>query len=203
MVGQNNYRYRLVATGACGPVTSNAAVLTVNPLPSFSLTGLNPAVVCVSDLAFTLVGPGTGTWSGTGVQGGVFNPATAGIGTTTVNYTQTVAGCSSTRGTIIQVNECSDRHLLLSQYPSLIVYPNPSNGAINVRVNTDLYTELGLKIYNSDGQLVQTLQFSNVTYGSVLPVNLVNAPSGTYHFYFHNSEHGFTSKGVSVIIYHK
>jgi hypothetical protein len=203
MVGQNNYRYRLVATGACGPVTSNAAILTVNPLPSFTLTGLNPTVVCLSDQAFTLNGPGTGIWSGTAVQGNVFTPSAAGVGTASISYTQTVAGCSTTRGTIVQVNECSDRHIGLDQYPAIIVYPNPGNGAVSVRINTDLYTELGLKIFNSSGQLMQTLRFENVTYGSVFPVNLTKVHGGTYHFYFYNSEHGFTSKGMSVIIYRK
>ena len=40
---QNGYRYRLVLSNAgCGAVNSNAATLTVNPLPTVSL-GLSPA----------------------------------------------------------------------------------------------------------------------------------------------------------------
>lgn len=203
MVGQNNYRYRLVVTGACGNITSAAAVLTVNPLPAFTLTGLNPAVVCVSDQPISLNGPGTGTWSGAGVQGNVFTPSVAGQGAATLTYTQTAAGCSNAVSTVIQVNACTDRNLTLDQYPSLIIYPNPGNGDVNVRVNTDLYTKLGVKVFDSKGDLMQTHDFSNVSYGTILHLDLTKAMSGTYHLYFYNNEHGFTSKGVSVIVYRK
>ena len=203
MIGQDGYRYRLVATGACGPVTSATAMLTVNPLPVFSLAGLNPVVTCISDPAFTLQAPAGGVWTGTGVQGSSFDPAIAGIGSTTLTYTLTQSGCATAKTTVINVNECSDRHITLDKYPALIVYPNPNNGMFSIRVNTDLYTRLGLKIYNSDGQLLETNEFSNIFYGTVVPVDLTRVPSGTYQLYFYNNEHGFVSRGTSIIIYKK
>ncbi len=201
-VGQNGYRYRCIVTGSCGPVTSSAALLTVNALPVFTLSGYNPASVCVSDPSFTLNASAVGgTWSGNGVQGTTFNPAVAGIGNTTVTYSLTISGCTTSLSTVIGVNECPERHIPLSRYPAIIVYPNPNGGLFNIRVNTDLYTRLGMKVFNNKGQLLKTRQFTGVGYGSVLPVDLSFVPNGTYQLYIYNDENGdFTGKGISVII---
>lgn len=71
------------------PNNNNAASyvlwMTVNPIPTFS--GLN-SNYCVTDGAVTLTPTGTtgGTFSGPGVTGNTFNPATAGVGTHEVKY---------------------------------------------------------------------------------------------------------------------
>jgi Secretion system C-terminal sorting domain len=202
-VGMNAYRFRCVVTGACGPVTSNAAILTVNPLPVFSLGGVIPAVICVSDQPITLNTPagGGGAWTGTGVQGNTFTPSAAGVGATTLTFTRTTSGCTTAHSIAIQVNECKDRHIPLDRYPALIVYPNPNDGPFSIRVNTDLYTRLGMKVFNNDGQLLKTQQFDGIFYGSVLSVDLSRMPAGAYHLYLFNDENGsFISKGVSIII---
>jgi Fungalysin metallopeptidase (M36)/Secretion system C-terminal sorting domain/Fungalysin/Thermolysin Propeptide Motif/Domain of unknown function DUF11 len=204
-VGMNGYRFRCIVTGACGPVTSSAGILTVNPLPVFSLGGgLNPAVICASDRPITLnipAGGAGGTWSGTGVQGNSFNPSVAGVGATTLTFTRTSSGCTTAHSIIMQVNECKDRHVLLDRWPALIVYPNPNDGIFSIRVNTDLYTQLGMKIFNSDGQLLKTQQFEGIFYGSILPVDISRMPAGAYHLYLFNKENGsFISKGVTIIL---
>ncbi len=203
VLGQNGYRYRCVVTGACGPVTSNAGILTVNPLPVFSLANTVPAVVCLSDQPVTLNGPVSGgVWSGTGVQGTTFTPAVAGVGAVTITYTVTAAGCVTAHSVPVLVNECAERHILLSSYPAVIVYPNPNSGVFNIRINTDLYTQIGVKVFNSKGQLLKTQSFSGVTYGSVLGMDISKVPAGTYHLYVYSNEGSpFSSKGVSIMIY--
>ncbi len=63
--------------------------ITVNALPMVSCPG--NMMVCVDATPFALSGasPGGGTYSGTGVSGGVFNPAAAGLGAHTITYTYT------------------------------------------------------------------------------------------------------------------
>ena len=203
MVGQNNYRFRLVATGSCGPVNSNAATLTVNALPVFTL-GAIPSVVCLSDPPFTLTASvAGGTWTGAGVSGSTFTPAAAGLGLKTITYSVTTAGCTTAMIANIDVNECAGRHLLLNQYPAIYITPNPNNGAFNVRVNTDLYSKLSLRVFTSSGSLVKSVEFPTVAFGSVLPVNLGDVPNGTYHLYLTNDEHGFISRGSSIVVVHK
>lgn len=71
------------------PLNNNPASyvlwLTVKPVPTFSGLANN---YCVTDGAVTLTPTGTtgGTFSGPGVSGNTFNPATAGVGTHEVKY---------------------------------------------------------------------------------------------------------------------
>lgn len=201
MLAQSGYQFRCVVTGGCGPVTSTAATLTVNPLPAVTL-GSIPSVVCVSDAAFALTAsPAGGTWSGTGVQGSNFNPAVAGLGPKTITYTVTAAGCSTTQTVTIQVNECIERHKILTDFQAVFIYPVPNKGQFSIRMNTDLYRNLGVNAYASDGKLIRSFQFNGIGFGSVIPVDLGDVPSGTYFLYLYNSENGFIKKGAGIVVY--
>jgi len=199
--GQNTYRFRVIVTAGCGSVTSNAAVLTVNTYPVISFTA--PAVTCVSDPSFTLsAGPVGGVFSGPGVGGTTFNPSAAGVGPKTVTYTATNNGCQSSVGRVILVNECAERRLTLDQYPAIQVFPSPNNGRFSIRLNTDQYTKLNIKIFNSAGQMVVSQVANGLTYGSVIPLDITNQASGTYHLFLSNDENGsISTKGVSIIVY--
>ena len=55
---------------------------------------------CIGDPSVTLIGnPLGGTWSGTGVVGNDFDPATAGVGNYVLTYT--MAGCTTTINVIV------------------------------------------------------------------------------------------------------
>ena len=131
---QNGYRYRLALSNAgCGAVNSNAATLTVNPLPTVSL-GLSPA-------GQTQLSPGKQTTvtvnsspAGASYQwfiNGVAEPSITGssyavdahhLGTYTVRVTD-VNGCVSTTSGV------TFTALPTSQ---LFIYPNPTSGAFYV-----------------------------------------------------------------------
>lgn len=200
--GQNGYQFRVIVTGSCGPVNSNAAIFTVRDKPDFTFN--TPNIVCRSDNAFNLsASVAGGTWSGTGVQAGQFVPSAAGTGVRTITYTLTVAGCTTVKTIPISVNECGERHLLLDAFSAVFVYPNPNNGRFNIRLNTDLYTRLGLKVFAADGKLVKAQEFTGVGYGSVIPVDMAQMPSGTYQLYIYNDEGEFIKKAVSIVVYRK
>ncbi len=197
----NGYQYRCVVIGNCVSVNSNAAILTVNPTPVFTL-GSIPSTLCVSDTAITLTASlAGGTWSGNGVQGNKFSPSVAGVSTATVTYTVTnTFGCTSALSAGIQVNACPERHVLLSNANSLIIYPNPNNGRFNIKIHTDLYTTLGLKVYNSNGQLIKTQTFTGLLYNSIFSVDLSNEAGGLYNLFFYNEEGGTLIKRTAKIV---
>lgn len=101
-LGTKTVTYTVTALGCTG--TSNRTV-TVNALPTVS-AGPNFSV-CEGGATMTLTGatPLGGTWSGTGVVGGTFNPVIAGVGPTTLTYSYTdFNGCSATSTRIVTVN---------------------------------------------------------------------------------------------------
>ena len=96
------YSYTNATTGCSNSCTFT---ITVNPLPSVSCPA--NSTVCINAAAFTLTGgtPTGGTYSGTGVSGGQFNPASAGAGTHTITYSYTDGnGCTNSCTFTITVN---------------------------------------------------------------------------------------------------
>ena len=90
--------------------------------------------MCVNTNSVTLNGsPSGGTYTGTGVSGNVFNPATAGAGTHTLMYVYTDGnGCSNNDTTIVQVDLCTGIMDYTNESSELSIYPNPTNGILNV-----------------------------------------------------------------------
>lgn len=198
---QNGYRFRCVLTTGCGTVNSASATLTVNTYPVFTLVDL-PKEVCKSDLAFALSATlGGGTWSGTGVSGNTFTPSTAGLGVRQVTYTVNNAGCITAKSSPVTVDECPDRHRVLTNVDAIRIQANPNFGMFNIRLNSDLYTKLGIKVFGSDGRYYQTLEFNNLHFGSLIPMNLTSLAQGTYYLFIYNEESGFISRGDAVVIY--
>src|SRR6185369_8285620 len=70
-----------------------------------SITPVGP--LCVDGAPVTLVAtPPGGTFSGPGVVGNQFNPATAGVGTWTITYSLATPGCTATTTTQVTVRDC-------------------------------------------------------------------------------------------------
>ncbi len=197
--GQNGYRFRVIVSAGCGSVTSSVTTLTVNRYPVVTFAPVSE--VCASDEAFALTAtPAGGTFAGTGVSGSTFTPSASIIGVSNVTYTATNAGCVTTVSRSIAVNDCAERHLRLSEFPATVVYPVPNSGNFNIRLNTDLYTKVGIRIFNANGQLVKSQDASGLRYGSVIPVSVTNVTTGVYQVYMYSDEHGGSSKSVSILI---
>ncbi len=91
-----SYNITFTSTNGCDSiVTLN---LSVNPLPTVQLTGLNNTY-CTSDAAFAIVGglPSGGTFSGNGIFNNTFDPSNAVLGNNSMSYTYTdTNNCTNT-----------------------------------------------------------------------------------------------------------
>lgn len=127
----SGYRIRVNASDPVVTGTDNQSNLVIHALPSVTLSSFS--TVCDNDPSFALTGgtPAGGTYSGTGVSGGDFDPSTAGSGTHTITYTYTDGnGCSSSQSQPITVDACASISELEAN--AFVLYPNPANGEFTI-----------------------------------------------------------------------
>jgi len=115
--------------------TNDTKVITVQALPQITVPA--DRAICLNEMPLTLNAiPLGGTWSGIGISGNTFDPATAGEGqfTLTYEYTHPVTGCSNTADMNIEVYPLPVLQLKDTLYcntPGLVDLPtaNPTGGA--------------------------------------------------------------------------
>ncbi len=116
--------YTVTGTNGSGCQAASQVSVSVLTAPTVSLSALSQK--CVNSSSFTLIGgsPSGGTYSGTGVSGGIFNPATAGTGTHVITYSYTAAnGCAATATTNQLVNALPS--VSLSTFSSVCTSTSP------------------------------------------------------------------------------
>ncbi|HCY90569.1 MAG TPA: hypothetical protein DHV17_09950 [Chitinophagaceae bacterium] len=198
---QNNNRYRVIISGAtCGSVTSNQAVLTVNPSPVVTITA-NPHTSLFSGLTTTLTASSNPaassyTWFKNG------DPVPGANGSTLL---VTYANIGSYTATVNDVNGCGGSSNALVISDSLItnttfIFPNPNNGQFQVRDNSrSLISPLRwVIIYDSKGARVFRKQYSSAGNGSVLDVFIKKISAGTYALVLTDSQGNIIDKGKFV-----
>jgi hypothetical protein len=135
--------------------TSSSASITAAPftVPTVTFAALND--VCVNAPIVTLTGgsPAGGTYSGTAVTAGQFDPSVAGFGTFAINYDYTDGnGCSGNATQNITVG-CAGLDEATGNI--LAIYPNPTSGQFTVSSSLELISEI--KVYDETGRLVQVI----------------------------------------------
>lgn len=164
------------ANGCSGTAT---APVTINAAPTVTLTDF--ASVCSNVAAFPLTGgtPAGGTYSGPGVTGGNFNPATATVGTHAVVYAYTnTAGCTGTANKTITVKNCAgiEENELGS---SLVVYPNPASESVTVAFETIETVAAQISLISLDGKSVYNTTLDKANKFSQV-ISTENLPGGIY-----------------------
>lgn len=156
--------YSVVVTDANGCTASDVINITFNIIPVVTFTAAMP-VVCLADQLFALTtgSPSGGSYSGTGVSAGNFDPSAAGIGTHAITYTFTdSAGCTSSATDSVMVDACLSTNGVSAF--SVQLYPNPSDGIFQLYVSQSCTAEL----MNSVGQIVESKNVlpGNNTFGN-------------------------------------
>lgn len=185
-----SYTVLYSATDSAGNADTCTFTITVhaNPVVAVNLTS---STVCLNDGPYTLSGatPSGGTWSGTAVSGGVFTPATAGVGSFVMTYSFTDSnGCSGSGFDSINVSPCTGINELGAMTFSM--FPNPASGSFvfNSEVNGTM------EMFDVNGQLVYT---STIT-STKTEINVSNLASGSYLVRF-VSQTGAASTGQLLI----
>lgn len=100
------YTVRLISTNGNGSDTvTKVNHITVNANPTVSLAAFAGVTTATAPFALTGGSPAGGSYSGPGVSGGNFNPASAGVGTHSITYSFTNAnGCTGSASRTISVS---------------------------------------------------------------------------------------------------
>lgn len=165
-------------TDGNGCSNSSTQPIDVNTAPVVTQTPF--ADICDNDASLTLSGgsPAGGTYSGTGVTAGVFDPATP--GTVTISYTVTDGnGCSNVASEDINVINClgiSDNGNL----KDLSCYPNPTDGIFTVQFVVNVASAVNIKILNVEGKIVLEENIANFSGNYNKQYDLSQFENGVY-----------------------
>jgi large repetitive protein len=158
--------YSLTVTDDNGCSATADVTITFNDLPGVSFIGLD-TIYCDDASAATLVGsPSGGTFSGDGVSGNSFDPASAGTGTASVTYSYTDNnGCSGSQTQTTEVEVCIGIQGIASS--EIHVYPNPFENNIFISVTAEKGQTMLIRMTDMSGKEVYRADV-NVKKGSNL-----------------------------------
>ena len=128
--------------------------VTITEAPVVTFPALANICIDASNLTLSNATPNGGTYSGTGVTNGVFNPSTAGLGVHTLTYTLQDGACTLVQNQTIEVIECLSVDNALAGVTK--IYPNPSSGHFNIEINSSDLVQL--QVLSLDGKQVASTQ---------------------------------------------
>ena len=177
--------YTVTGTGAAACSGSALVSVNVNLLPVIILASSNP-IVCVDETAIlTAYGATNYTFN----PGGIGNNISISPSVTT-NYTVTgidSRGCINIAVMTQSVDACTGITLLDNTNKATVhVYPNPSNGIIQI----DLDSDYEITILNGIGQLL----YNSIGKAGLNQIDLINYPKGIYFVKFNNVNKSSTTK---------
>lgn len=168
-LGSTNITYIVSDGNGCS--NSVLAPILVIASPTVTMTPLTD--VCAYTPLFALSGgsPTGGVYSGNGVTGNAFDPATAGNGSHVISYSFTaVNGCTSSTQESITVDACAS--IKEGKMQVVSIYPNPTNSTLNVSFETAsereiiLFSLIGEKVkYKRTSGLSTTIDVSELPRG--------------------------------------
>ncbi len=146
----------------------------------------------VAPYALASATPAGGTYSGAGVSNGMFNPATAGVGTHNVTYTYTNGtGCVSTGVQSITVNGCAAIEENVAD-GGILISPNPSAGKFVIE-GANLANYNTAEVVDFTGRTLRTIAIDKAE----VALNLEGVSNGTYIVKL-SGKAGFASYKIQV-----
>lgn len=165
--------YTVTATAANGCTDSTNLTIAVNTPPVVTLSALSPDSLCFGDSPVTLnASPAGGNFSGNGVAGSQFIPATAGPGVHTITYNYTDGNnCSGSDSTVVFVDICTG---IESQNSAAVrVFPNPFSDVLQIEA---AFIIGHVEVMDVSGKLIR----SEIVNSSKTALETTTLPTGLY-----------------------
>lgn len=153
------------------------AVVTVNDLPVVTCPD-NFSVTAEGAVTITGATPDGGTFSGTGITGNNFDPATLANGDyiITYSYTDAVTGCTNSCDFTITVD--IDNSINVSESAAVSIYPNPNNGMFKLNFS-NVNGNVNYQVYDTKGSII--VDENILTNGNTVKEVSLNLVPGVYY----------------------
>ncbi len=174
--GSSSITYTYTDGNGCSDLATQP--ITVNTAPVVTQSAF--ADLCEDDASIALAGglPSGGTYTGTGVSAGLFDPTTA--GTFTITYTVVDGnGCSGFTTEDITVITCLgvDETEVLADFSC---YPNPTDGIFTIQFRQDISEAVSIRILNVEGKIVLQEELQNFNGKYSKQFDMTQLESGVY-----------------------
>ncbi len=165
-VGTASVDYSIIDVNGCMSTVTETIVVHAAPVVTFATIPDH----CVSYSPYTLMAqPAGGVFTGPGVSGDIFTPATAGVGTWTITYDYTDGnGCSGQALQTVNVDGCVG--LFENNKIEYAIYPNPAQG--NFTIVSEMEFD-AIELRDINGRLIQSINSNEL-------VNISKLSSGVY-----------------------
>lgn len=184
--GSITLTYNYTDANNCSGTASST--FTLNAAPQATLGTF--ADVCLQAGSFGLTGglPAGGTYAGTGVTGGNFNPTTAGVGSQTITYTVTSNGCSGAVSQDINVEDCAGIEEVAAF--GLEIYPNPATSVVTIKTGK----EVTFSMISEDGKVVYPA--SSLSMNTETQIQVSHLAKGIYFLHFNGAQGNLVQKVI-------
>jgi len=146
------------------PCLDSATTTVTVKCPAVSMDALDTILRNHGPLTLTGGHPAGGTYSGTGVTNGVFDPLEAGAGTFTITYHYDVPPCHDSAMTTITVLQPSGIRDIEARN-LFECYPNPANGQFLVTLKQNVTGNVTVRVTGVDGrEIMSDSRYSNGKY---------------------------------------
>ena len=151
-----------VNTNGCSSSINNS--ITVNALPSLSLTSSSPTICVGKTVTLTASGANLYTWAGNGTGSSIVVTPTASITYSVVG--KSVANCTVSASITQNVELCTSISEGINYDIKFSIYPNPTSS--NVKIDFDSKKVFNLQIINLVGTLIH--EESHIFSGTIVDI---------------------------------
>jgi hypothetical protein len=169
--------YAVIYSVTSGPCISSASVsfvLVQTPTASIAYPAMNPVNIPVCDLPQLFSAGGNGTFTGSGMNGLMFYPAVAGIGSHIITLKVQNGICTDTASVRINVVQClalNEQHVA----PEWSVYPNPVSEKATVQLNRNSGVPATIMLYDGLARMIKGFEAT-----ATFELDMDKYPPGAY-----------------------
>ena len=185
--------YTVIGTNAIGCSSQATVAITVNALPTLTISSSSTSGIACEEDETTLTGSGASSYqwqtSSSILLGGVV-PVSPNTTTTYTLFGTNAAGCSNTTTYVLNVTNCVGLKNVTTTKTGISLYPNPSNGVFTVElVNGSANT---IEITDVTGRVIMSKNSSDAK----MNFDLNNYSNGVYYVKVSNENSSETIKVV-------